>query len=250
VVPSSLLGLALFVVLLAPGLAFVLRHERVVPARSYSGFRETLRVVFVSVASLTVTGVLLAVLRGTSPTRTPDVGQVARTPSAAIRSHSAELAWWSLGTVLFATLLATVAADPRVVRLLRRASRAKQVRWLTGATDTGIRAVSAWYQLMHLYDDSNPGQVVIGGQMDDGTYVEGRLFSFNAAGEDDADREIALSAPLRLTTVDGVRHDFAAQFTVISARRIVRLDVTHLDPTGDQADDPAPTSTAVPPLPK
>src|SRR6266516_1768453 len=129
-VPSSLLGLVLFVVLLAPGLAYVLRHERVVPARSYSGFRETLRVVFVSVASLTVTGVLLAVVRGIFPTYTPDVGEVVRTPSEAIRNHDASLGWWSLGTVLFATLLASVAADSRVVRLLRRSSRAKQVRWL------------------------------------------------------------------------------------------------------------------------
>jgi hypothetical protein len=50
--PIVALGLVLFEVLLAPGLACVLRHERVVPARSHTAFRETLRVVFVSVACL------------------------------------------------------------------------------------------------------------------------------------------------------------------------------------------------------
>ncbi len=229
-------------VLLAPGLAYVLRHERLVPARSDSGFRESLRVIFVSVACLTVTSVLLAVLRGLFPANTPDVGEVVRNPSGAISDHHADLAWWSLASVLFATLLGAVAADPRVVRLLRRASRAKRVRWLTGATDTGIRAISAWYQVMHLYDDSNPGPILVGGQMDDGTYIEGRVVSFNPAGDDDADREILLSAPLHLTTANGVRQEFAAQFTVISARRIVRLDVTHLVPEGFSGEGAAASS--------
>jgi hypothetical protein len=238
VVPSSLLGLALFVVLLAPGLAYVLRHERVVPARSYSGFRETLRVVFVSIACLTVTGILLAVVRGMYPAYTPDVGEVVRTPSAAIRDHHAELAWWSLGAVLFATLLASVAADPRVLRVGRRASRAKPVRWLTGATDSAIHDVSAWYAVMHLYDDNKAGPVWIGSQLDDGTYIEGQLVTFNAGGEDDADREMVLSEPLRLRTTDGAIHKYGAKFTVISARRIVRLDVTHLDPDSEPAATP------------
>jgi hypothetical protein len=229
VVPSSLLGLALFVVLLAPGLAYVLRHEQVVPARAYSGFRESLRVIFVSVACLTVTALLLALLRGLFPAITPDVGDVIKDPSGSVRRHHAELAWWALASVLFATLLGAVVADPRVVGFLHATSKAKSVRWLTGATNTGIRPVSAWYRVMHLFDD-NQGPVMVGSQMDDGTYVEGRLFSFNAAAEDHQDRDILLSAPLYVTTVDGVRHEFAAQFTVISAHRIVRLDVTHLDP--------------------
>jgi hypothetical protein len=229
VVPSSVLGLAFFVVLLAPGLVFVLRHEQVVPARSLSGFRESLRVIFVSVACLTVTAVLLALLRGLFPGSTPDIGDLVRDPSGSIRRHHAELAWWALVGVLFATLLGAVVADSRVVGLLRAASKVRPVRWLTGTTDTGIRHISAWYRVMHLYDDENPGPVLIGSQMDDGTYVEGRLFSFNVAAEDDQDRDILLSAPLYVTTVDGVRHDFGAQFAVISAHRVVRLDVTHLD---------------------
>jgi Family of unknown function (DUF6338) len=252
VIPSTLAGLALFLVLLAPGLAYVLRHERVVPAQQYSAFRETLRVVFVSVICLTITGLLAAGLRWLAPSETPDIGRLVEDPVDAVREHYVQFTVWVLALIIFATLLGALAADPRVVRLLHRAEGTRVVRWFSGSTDTGIRSVSAWYRVFHIFDGNNPGPVVVGAQMDDGTYVEGRLFSFNATAEEGEDREVLLAAPLYLTTVDGRRHDLFQQFTVISARRIVRLDITHLEPSDEMstvgppatdhvADGPPPT---------
>ena len=232
-IPSTLFGLALFLVLLAPGLAYMLRHERVVPAQQYCAFRETLRVVFVSVVCLTITGLIAAGLRWLVPSETPDIGRLVEDPVDSVREHYVQYTWWVLALIVFATLLGALAADPRVVQLLHRAGETRVVRLLSGATDTGIRSISAWYRVVHIFDDDNPGPIVVGAQMDDGTYVEGRLFSFNTAAEEVEDRDILLSAPLHLTTVDGRQHDLSQQFTVISARRIVRLDITHLDP-GDE----------------
>jgi hypothetical protein len=236
VIPSSVAGLLLFVVLLAPGLAYVLRHERVVPARSHSPFRESLRIVFVSVACLLATGLIATALRSALPKHTPNVRGLVIDPLEYWRGHHVELAWWALAFILFATLLGATAADRRAVRLGRWLGGKRPITWVTGATNTDISSVSAWYKVMHIYDDDRPGPILVGAAMDDGTYVEGWVMFFNIAADEDEDREILLGAPLHLTTQDGRRHAYAAQFTVISARHIVRLDVSHVDP-----DPAAPT---------
>ncbi len=43
--PSTLVSLLLFILLLTPGFAYVLRTERTVPSRQFTTFRETMRVV-------------------------------------------------------------------------------------------------------------------------------------------------------------------------------------------------------------
>jgi hypothetical protein len=120
VIPSTLLGLLLFIVLLAPGLAYALRHERVVPAPAHSAFRETLRVIFVSVACLTVTSLMFAVLRWFLPGRTPNVRGLIRDPNDFARDHHVHLIWWSVGLIAFATLLGAFFADPRIVAKRRQ----------------------------------------------------------------------------------------------------------------------------------
>jgi hypothetical protein len=227
-IPSSLLGLTIFVVLLAPGLAYVLRHEVVVPARSYSAFRETLRVVFASVLCLTVVALIFTGFRWLFPNETINIGALVHNPRGFARENYVELAWAALTLVGSATVLGALAADPRIIGKYQRMRRKGLIRFLTGWTDQHISHVSAWYRVMHIYDDSDAGPVHVGAQMDDGSYFEGRVFSLNTSPDEDADRELLLHAPLRLTTANGLSHDIRAQFTVISARHIVRLDVTHL----------------------
>jgi hypothetical protein len=238
-IPSSLWGVVLFVVLLAPGLAYVLRHERVVPARSHTTFRESLRVVFVSVACLTATGLLAAGIRATLPERTPNFRALILNPGGYWRGHHVQLAWWAFAFVVFATVLGAAAADRRVVRFAHWLARKPAIRWITGATDTDISSASAWYRVMHMFDEgaprpkpprNPPGPIFVGAAMDDGTYIEGRMVTFNVAADENADREMLLSAPLHFTMQNGERFAFAGQFTVISARHIVRLDVTHINP--------------------
>lgn len=71
-IPTSLAGLVLFVVLMTPGLVLVLRRERTVPARQISAFRETVRVVAASTGCLLLAGLLLTLLRALLPQATVD----------------------------------------------------------------------------------------------------------------------------------------------------------------------------------
>jgi hypothetical protein len=227
-VPSSLVGLALFVVLLAPGLAFALRHERVVPAEEESAFRESLRVIFVSVVCVTLTGLLAAAIRSRYPHSTPNVGTLVRSPAGYARSHYAELTWWALAAVGFATLLAVVAADPRITRNLSRAGESRVARWLTGSTHANIKQGTAVYGLVHMFDNtkSGRGRVHITATMTDGTLVHGYLKSYDVGADEHG--EFVLSEPM-LTTKNG-QTPYDAHYAVISSSNFTRLDLTHLAP--------------------
>jgi Family of unknown function (DUF6338) len=225
-VPSSLVGLALFVVLLAPGLAFALRREHVVPPQEQSAFRESLSVIFVSLVCVTLTGLLAAALRTVWPRNTPNVGALIRTPGTFARAHYVELSWWALGLLAFATLVAMLAADPRIARHLRRAGKSRAARWLTGSTHARISSNTAMYNLVHLHDDAKSGRVRIRitAQMTNGTIVGGYLHSYDT-GTDEQDDDIVLSEP-QLTTTNGKTRPTRAQYAVISAQNFTRLDVT------------------------
>ncbi|MEV1142470.1 DUF6338 family protein [Micromonospora sp. NPDC049799] len=248
--PSSLIGLVLFLVLLAPGFVYVLRHEKHVAGRPFSAFRETLRVVFVSVACLLLTGLIFTWMRWAWPERTLNVRGLVRDPAEFARDHHVELAWWSLAFISAATFVAAVAADRRVVAGVRWLAARRPVRWLSGSTSTQIRPTSQWARVFDLYEEDDPGPVLVGLQLDDGSYLRGRLWVFNPAFEENEDRELVLSQPLTLTPARGPERPYQSQFAIVSARHIVRMDVDHLPkgfrfdgrPVGEQEAEGLPPS--------
>lgn len=242
-VPSSLIGAVLFLFLLAPGLAFVLRRERAVPEAQRSAFRETVQVVAASAISLFVTGLLLAAARAVWPDHTLNVRGLIRAPKTFFLDHHVQVAWWAVASLSAATLLAWIAADPRLPRsrIARWLMRSKMVGLLNGPS-ASIKRSSAWYEVAHLFDGYEPGLIQVGAQLDDGTYVIGYLDHYNIDTGESPDRDILLHGPLGLVTADGKKHNLEPTYTVISARRIVRLDFTHLAPSAK----PAPVFAAEP----
>ncbi|MFY1623568.1 DUF6338 family protein [Micromonospora sp. WMMD735] len=242
-VPSSLLGLVLFVVLLAPGLVFVLRHEKAVPSGPRSAFRETLRVVFVSVASLSVTMALAAIVRWIMPEHTVNIRALVRNPVPFARGHHVQLAWWAFGLMVFATVLAWVAADPRLVRLSQNLESTAPLRWITGKEPTDITEVSTWWRAF-FEQKKTDGKTIVGVLQDNDSYVQGTLLSWSTGTVDYDKRELILTAPLIYVTADGVTHELPVHMIVIAARNIVRLDVTHLLPEGAPQQKSTPEAGA------
>jgi hypothetical protein len=226
VIPSSLFGLVLFVATLSPGFVYVLRTERVVPAATLSAFRETIRVVFASIACLTVSVLVFAVLRALLPRGTPDVHGLVADPSAYAKIHYVQLTWWTAGLLLLATLLGAAAGDRRVRAFARRASSWTAVRRIAGHDGTDIADVSAWYNAFRTLKRSPEGPTLVGVKLSDGTYVTGTLVSWSSSTKEDGDREIVLTAPLDVSE-NGVTKPIDAHLTVIAARNIQRLDVKH-----------------------
>ncbi|GAA0478862.1 hypothetical protein Ade02nite_40480 [Paractinoplanes deccanensis] len=227
-IPSTPVGVALLLLLIAPGLAYVLRREKVVPTSPRTAFREALQVVFASVASLAVIGLLATLLRTIAPEHTLDVRRLIQAPGPFARGHHVQVAWWSFGVLAAATLLAWVMADPRIIRGLHWLSTHKPFTWLTGASNSDIAEISGWWRV---FDDRRPkdtAKVDVGVLKDDGTYIQGTLVSWTAGGLDYDKRELVLKEPLRYQTTDGKQHSLPVDMVVIAGRDIRRLDVKYL----------------------
>lgn len=227
-IPSTPVGVALLLILIAPGLAYVLRREKSVPTGPRTAFREALQVIFVSVASLTSVGLLAALVRVIAPDHTPNVRGLIRDPGPFFRDHYVQLVWWSLGLLAAATLFAWVMADPRVISKLQDFSRWHRITWLTGSSKEDIAEVSAWWRIFYELKPAGTGLTCVGVLKDDGSYVQGSLVSCTSGGLDYDKRELIITAPLVYVTTDGVQRPLEAQMVLIAGRNISRLDVTHL----------------------
>jgi Family of unknown function (DUF6338) len=231
-VPSNLAGLLLFVVLLAPGFVHALRREAERPQRPISAFRETVRLVLVSVTCDVAVLVLLSLVRLLRPLQTPNVGALVRNPVPYARTHYALLATWSLGLLLAACLLAIALAHPAVTSRLGHATlRVAVLRWLVPSPTDIIQPISAWWRLFA--DHDHPGaRIYLDCELNDGSYVGGWLYSYNPDEPETGDRDLVLGAPLRMRAVgtDATAPLEGVSAVVISARQLVSMHVTYVEP--------------------
>ncbi|MDG4787657.1 DUF6338 family protein [Micromonospora sp. WMMD1102] len=245
-VPSSVLGLVVFVLLLAPGLAYVLCHERVVPTQPHSAFRETLRVVFVSVGCLIVTSIAFAGIRSVLPEHTLDVRGLVQDPTRFAREHHVQIAWWSLAFLTVATAVGVATAHLQLSgwRLQRRGNR---FVWVNRTTRAPLSSASAWDKAMH---ESVPHghSAYAGAQLDDGSYISGYVASHSPIPQETENRDLLLVAP-KMRMKDGTDKALPAAMTVISSRHIVRLDVTHVPPPSPQGNRPSTAEDETPATP-
>ncbi|MFD4637598.1 DUF6338 family protein [Lentzea sp. NPDC058436] len=211
-VPTTLLGLVLFVALLTPGFAYSARRERSGPERQFSALRETVAMVAVSVVcDLVVLSLALAVWT-ISPRRTVDLTALLGKPGDYAVKHHVALWIWSVGLVAAATLLAVLVAGPAFDRLSRR---------------NEAPFLSAWGRLFTAHPDC---RVHVGCHLSDGTYVAGWLLTYSRAAADVADRELTISGP--------VQYRAAGQETTtelpnvgamaVSARQLTLLQVSYV----------------------
>jgi Family of unknown function (DUF6338) len=226
-VPTTLLGLVLFVVLLAPGFCYVLCKELARGTRTVSPFRETVTLAAISLACDAAVAAAFAVVRILLPSRTPDIGALVRHPADYVRGHYASLAWWGLGLLASACLLgvalASIESGAKIATVLRRI---RGLRWLAPPANPVIFN-SAWWRLFHEHEDSF---CYVGCHLDDGSFLSGWLFSYASDDEETGDRELTISAPVFFRPageVDG--EELAIGAVAISARRIVSLFVTYVE---------------------
>ncbi|MFI6853938.1 DUF6338 family protein [Streptomyces sp. NPDC050416] len=224
--PTTITGLILLVVLLLPGLTFVIVRERQGSERRPTPFRETGTVVFCSVLTELAVLVAFAVLRGVMPGHTPDVGRLVREGTPYAQVHYVELFWWAGGLLSAACALAAVAA----------------------AMTAGVphsSAMSAWWVMFHKWF---PGEdPLVGCVLEDGSYIEGRLASFNVSSDDLSDRDLVLVEPLKYRAPGALEtRDLPWGSACVSARRIVTMFVSYPPAAeGEGEGEGAPASSSV-----
>jgi hypothetical protein len=236
-VPTTLVGLLLFVALLAPGFCYLLRQERARPARTVSTFRETVTLAAISLGCDATVGAAFGVLRILLPSRTPDIGALIRHPAEYTRVYYASLAWWGLGLLTAACLLGVALARTDIgAKTAEGLGRVPGLRWLTPPTNS-VTFQSAWWRLFHQHEDS---LVHVGCHLDDGSFVSGWLLSYAADYDETGDRELTLSAPVFFRpagAADGANLDGVGA-VAISARRIIDLLVSYVDDSADAIAGP------------
>ncbi|GHF40411.1 hypothetical protein FHX82_004822 [Amycolatopsis bartoniae] len=208
--PTTLLGLVLFLVLLVPGFAYTLRRERMVSSRPVSAFRETVELAFVSVAADAMVLLLFGLVRLIVPRWTPDVRQLIRDPGHYVPDHLTSLTLWGGALLLIAAALAFAAAGVR-------RGREHEAH------------VSGWTRLF----SEHPGaRIYVGCLLEDGTYVTGRLRTYSRSAEDGQDRDLTLTGPISYRAPGesslAVLPDVGA--AAVSARRLSLLTVTYQAP--------------------
>jgi hypothetical protein len=218
--PNSLFGLLLFVVLLVPGFVHASLRRSMVPTRTRTSvFLETTQLVTVSLAVNALVWSVAALLRLHEwiAAHTPDVRLLLDDPrgyALADESHR-------LGYVVAWAMVLLAAACGLAVALARRVG---PFTLIDRMFSPAIVPTPAWYVA---FEERPPAgtAVVVGCQLNDGSYVQGRLDWYSTEAEETADRDLMLGRPLSVLNPAGEELAATMDRIVISARDLSRIDV-------------------------
>jgi len=224
--PTTLTGLLLLVVILLPGITYVAIRERNTPEQRRSAFRETATVATISILANIVALGIFALVRILLPNMTPDIGEMVDDTESYVRESYASVTLWSLAVFALAVVLAALAANT------------------VGGNAGHPSTMSAWWMLFRRYNPEKFRHV--GCFLDDGSWVEGRLASFNKSADDTPDRELILVEPIKFAFARKDRATpYPANAVCISARRIVTMFVSYMPSAVEQGPSP-PTERSFP----
>lgn len=225
--PESLLGGLLLVILLAPGFCFVTRRDRHFPARSPGALHETAELVVVSVVCNLTVLMLLGLLRAALPEFTPDIGRLAREGAAYVREEYLTLFCWSAALLAISCFLASLFVPPEW--LTKRLPQRVRRRF---PHNPSIEHNSSWSELFLLEPEC---VVYLQCELVDGTLIAGALFAFNPQLDESGDRELVLTSPEMRRNGDHSPTPIDAAVVSIAARSIRYLTVSYLADLPDTA---------------
>jgi hypothetical protein len=224
VLPTTLSAVLIFVALLGPGYLYVRRIEVLGALYKVSPFRETVTILIVSACCNGVALALFLLVRVLFPGATLDVGAIIRGEPSYFTNNYRIVLGYSIAVYSAALIVAFGASHPAI-----RASKvwqARPVRALIG--ESVLDGRSAWTRLF----DADKAEIVRAAcELDDGSWVDGWVYSWNAQPEEDSDRTLTLYAPIRVRPAGepSVVPLTGVAYSVVSSGNIVRLDITHVD---------------------
>lgn len=227
--PTTFVGLLIFVLLLAPGFLFVVVVERGPFSRgSPSVLRETASIALTSLVCDVVAVLLYSILAGLLGERLPSVSRLIKDSAAYWQTDGVEILASFLVTLLVACLLAVVlAASVNQTDGFAALERRRPLRWVI--PDGGARSESAWWFVLRRQYPERFRRVTC--FLVDGSTVRGWLASFNPDVTETEDREVILSAPIRVVSQQGVSTRLNSGYVTISARQMKFMHVDYYERT-------------------
>jgi hypothetical protein len=208
--PTTLSGLAIFVVFLTPGFLNYIQRRRRVPQRSLSSLVEVATFLSISVLTNAAALGIFVAIRAITPDHTPNVEGLVTEGFKYVDPRIGYIVVWTIIVLgISCTLAVIIGIWPGPFRNLTPV----------------IIDSSAWYYAFELGPEGS--KVYLGCDMNDGSYIGGYLDWYNTDVDEVADRDIVLAAPIA-TRIDG--HDVESDFqrVVLSARNIAKISVTFL----------------------
>jgi hypothetical protein len=219
-VPTTLVGLLIFVAFITPGLLHYVQRRVLAPQRSLSPLVETATLASVSLAANFVTLLAFFLVRLALPSHTPDVGALLRDGDDYLIPRLPYIIGWSFGLLTLSCTLAVVAARWDWLRT-------SFVRLFAPV----IVNESAWY---HVFEeqpqDPAADQIYVGCDLQDGSYVAGILEWYSTETEDKPDRDLILGPPLLRRNRGQIDRLAGMQRLIVSAREITMMYVTWIEP--------------------
>ncbi len=217
-IPTTITGILILLVLILPGFVYVSLRERHQPSHRLSVFRETSVVLAATLVSyllpLALTILLAFLWHGFRDQLAAALSSVAAVQAA----HPFRMIAFGLCWVLLGSVVAAILASKRV-----------SGRW------TAPRGGSAWWALFRpksLIDEGliegQDYKVGVTATLDDGSTVTGMLYSWNRDGDDRPDRDLVLQAPLWVQAADSRKvRQLDAELMSFSARSIRDISVKY-----------------------
>lgn len=221
--PTSLLGLVLFVALLTPGFTYLAARDRLMAVRQLSALRETATVATVSIGADLSAFLVFAAVRGIWPDATPDVGRLVRDGGPYIEQHYLSFGLTGIALLGGATAVAGIAGHAMGTR---GSGDSRPIEWMSG-----------WSKAFTLEPDTYK---VLHCELLDGTVISGSLLSFSPQLEETSDRSLVLTAPLTIRSPESNElQPWPNGAVVLSAAQIKHVAVAYLDenPTGPGQSD-------------
>jgi hypothetical protein len=220
-IPTTLTGILLLLILLLPGFVFVTLRERHQPTRKLSIFRETSVVLAATTASYFLPALLTGVLVVCWPAFRSEVAAGLSNPANYASHHAFRLTGATLIWVLSGTGIGAALGTKRLAPFL-----------------LGTPGGSAWWKLF----EPNPRPVMgefsteVTATLDDGAVITGTLYSWNRDAEDGPDREFTLQPPLWLQGPEQEEFiELDAAAITLSARVIRYLTVRYIVADDEEA---------------
>jgi hypothetical protein len=228
-VPSTFTGLVLFVLLLAPGFAFLLVSERgVVAVRQTTPLRQTATIGLASVVwDIAAVLVLAAAVRFT-PLRGPNLDNLMAEGLDYARRSYRSSAGWLIALVVVACVLSVLFAGVlnRTDRLAVLRDRAP-ISWLFPESG-GTEHVSAWWKVLVDPNVHEGMRRYATCYLEDGSSIRGWVASASPDVRDSPDRELVLWAPLVFIDWSGKRTELEKGAATVSSGRMLFLHVRYL----------------------
>ena len=172
--PATILSVAILLVLLGPGFCFAAVQDRRFPARDQSPFHEAVAIGAWSILlNALVVGAALLLAQWHLITRI-DAIAFAANPRGYWLHHFELVNWW------VGLLLGAACALGLFLGLMLPAN-------------SGRLSETSWWKLAHLAEKNE--EVWVGVELDNGGFVQGRLWSYNPGPDETADRDLIIRDP-------------------------------------------------------